>query len=59
VILDCLSYTHLVYRPGFTPVGAMVITGRVEVSEQLGARVPRQVTLEVRPDRVDEGFRTS
>jgi imidazolonepropionase len=30
VILDCPSYTHLVYRPGVPLVGATVIAGRVE-----------------------------
>jgi hypothetical protein len=29
VILDCPSYTHLVYRPGVPLVGATVIAGRV------------------------------
>jgi imidazolonepropionase len=32
VILDCPSYTHLVYRPGVPLVGATVIAGRVEFS---------------------------
>ena len=30
VILDCPSYTHLVYRPGVPLVGATIIAGRVE-----------------------------
>lgn len=38
MILDCLSYTHLVYRPGVPLVGATVIAGRVEFSDPLGAR---------------------
>ena len=32
VILDCPSYTHLVYRPGVPLVGATVRAGRVEFS---------------------------
>jgi len=31
-ILDCPSYTHLVYRPGVPLVGATVVAGRVEFS---------------------------
>jgi imidazolonepropionase len=36
VILDCPSYTHLVYRPGVPLVGATVIAGRVEFSDPRG-----------------------
>jgi imidazolonepropionase len=38
VILDCPSYTHLVYRPGVPLVAATLIAGRVEFSdpERLG-----------------------
>ena len=32
VILDCPSYTHLVYRPGVPLVGATMVAGRVEFS---------------------------
>ena len=32
VILDCPSYTHLVYRPGVPLVGATVIAGRAQFS---------------------------
>jgi imidazolonepropionase len=31
VILDCPSYTHLVYRPGVPLVAATLMAGRVEV----------------------------
>jgi len=34
VILDCPSYTHLVYRPGVPLVGTTVIAGRVEFVHQ-------------------------
>jgi imidazolonepropionase len=38
VILNCPSYTHLVYRPGVPLVGTTVIAGRVQFSDPLGAR---------------------
>jgi imidazolonepropionase len=39
VILDCPSYTHLVYRPGVPLIGATVIAGRIEFSCPLGPRL--------------------
>jgi imidazolonepropionase len=33
VILDCPSYTHLVYRPGVPLVAAAVVAGQVELSD--------------------------
>jgi imidazolonepropionase len=33
VILDCPSYTHLVYRPGVPLVAATLVAGRVEFSD--------------------------
>jgi imidazolonepropionase len=35
VMLDCPSYTHLVYRPGVPLVAATVVGGRVEFGEAL------------------------
>jgi imidazolonepropionase len=36
VILDCPSYTHLVYRPGVPLVDATMIAGRMEFRHQPG-----------------------